>query len=79
MTEPKQYRALDIDPTPDPFTGKRRAREGYYFKLDGPSYAFNEGQGDEDKHYLVRSSFADWNMTKEPELYEIDITTLEEL
>lgn len=79
MTEPKRYRALDVDPTPDIFTGKRRVREGYYYKHEGPLYAFHEGQPNADRHYLIDTGFADWNMPRQMETHEIDINTLEEI
>lgn len=79
MKAPQRYKALDIDPTPDPFTGKRRVREGYYYKHEGPLYAFNEGQPNKDKHFLLETGFADWNMTRQMEAHEIDIDTLEEI
>ena len=77
--EPKQFRALDISEKLDPFTHKRRVREWYYFKLEGPSYAFDEGQPNTDRHFLICSSFEDWNMLRKPEMHEIDIDTLEEI
>lgn len=79
MVEPKRYRAMSIDKTPDVFTGKRRVWEGYYVKQEGTSYAWDEGQEDDSRHFIFTTSFADWNMPRELEIHEIDITTLEEL
>lgn len=81
MVEPKQYKAMTLPKEhPDPFTGKRsREIQGYYYKHEGPLYAFNEGQPNQDRHFLVTTAFADWNMERQVEYHEIDTTTLEEL
>ena len=83
MIEPKRYKATTLPPeTPDPFVGYRtREVEGYYYKHEGPSYAFDEGQDTEAemKHYIVCTGSADWNMTRPVELHEIDINTLKEI
>ena len=51
MTEPKRYKATTLPPkTPDPFVGFiTREVEGYYYKHEAPSYAFDEGQDTEAK------------------------------
>ncbi len=78
---PKKYKAQTLPPEiPDPFVGyKTRVVEGYYYKHKGPLYAFDEGQENQDKHYIVSTGFADWNMHRPVDMHEIDIETLEEV
>ncbi len=79
MLSPKQYSAMTIETAPDPFTGKKsRKVTGWYYRHEGPSYAFNEGQEDQTKHYIMETGFADWNMARPVDMHEIQIETLEE-
>lgn len=80
MIEPKRYTAMTVESSADPFTGKRsREVRGYYYKHEGPLYAFNEGQPDQTKHYIINTGFADWNLERPMDKYEIQIDTLREI
>ena len=80
MIKPKQYKAMTVEQEhPDPFTGKKsRQVTGWYYRHEGTLHAFDEGQPDDTKHYIVETGFADWNMPRKPEFHEIQLDTLEE-
>lgn len=88
MIGPKRYSAQTVPPTtPDPFGGYRAHKvEGYYVKhITATPNPINTEDGynkfieEHTKHYIFDDGFSDWNMDRELEKYEIDITTLKEL
>jgi hypothetical protein len=88
MIEPKRYKAQTLPPkVPDPFMGfKTRQVEGYYVKhvnatpypISTP-YEYDEFVAKHTIHYIFDDGFSDWGLSRELDMYEIDITTLEEL
>lgn len=48
---------------------------GYYYKHERPSIPMGHNPH-KDKHYIMRTGFADWNMERPLEATEIDVTTL---
>lgn len=88
MIEPKQYKAQTLPPeTPDPFMGKKtRTVEGYYVKhVTATPYPISTQQEHDDfveahtKHYIMSDGFSDWGLSRELDIHEIDINTLEEV
>lgn len=86
--EPKKYKAQTLPPqTPDPFMGsKTREVRGYYVKhITATPYPISTPMehdkfvADHTKHYIMSDGFSDWGLSRELEIYEIDIDTLEEL
>lgn len=88
MTTPKIYKAHTLPPKePDPFNGyKTREVVGYYVKhIYATPYPIGTQQEYDDfisshtKHYIMSDGFSDWGMSRELEMYEIDISTLKEV
>lgn len=85
---PKKYKATTLPPkSPDSFAGyKTNTVEGYYVKhitatpypLSDP-YSHQKFIDEHTKHYIISDGFSDWGLPREMEIYEIDITTLQEL
>ncbi len=85
---PKKYKAQTLPPeVPDPFVGKKtREVTGYYVKhINATPYPISsQYERDEfiakhTKHYIMDDGFSDWGLPRELEIYEIDISTLQEV
>lgn len=88
MIEPKRYKAQTLPPeTPDIFAGfKTHQVEGYYVKhINATPYAISDPISHEKfveehtVHYIVSDGFSDWGMSREMEMHQIDINTMEEI
>lgn len=87
MIEPKRYKAIYTVPSSDRFAGGNKVEvQGYYVKhITATPNPINTEEGhrqfveEHTKHYIVSDGFSDWNLPREMEIREIDISTLEEL
>lgn len=85
--KPKQYKAVTIIPKSDPFMGgKSHEVTGYYVKhITATPNPINTPEGYKEfvethtKHYIFTDGFSDWNLPREMEFFEIDISTLKEV
>lgn len=84
---PKQYKAMTVIPKSDPFAGgQAREVRGYYVKhitatpypISDP-YSHQKFIDEHTKHYIMCDGFSDWGLSRELDIYEIDIDTLEEI
>lgn len=87
MIEPKKYKGIYTVPQSDRFAGGRRVEvQGYYVKHItatpypiGTQHEHDEFVKEHTKHYIVSDGFSDWGLSREMEIREIDIDTLQEV
>lgn len=85
---PSKYKAMTLPPEdPDRFMGyATREVSGYYVKhITATPYPITTEYEREKfveehtKHYIVSGGFSDWGLSREMEIREIDINTLEKI
>lgn len=50
--------------------------EGFVYRHDPPLTCFSTDPQEDPKWYIIKTAFADWNMTRQVEMFEIDPATL---